>query len=240
MSAGQGFARTVTLDTLPEFQALLRRADATPTGGDVRTVAPPDPEILRAEERFAGEPILVTVPFQRPRVGRYVRRPTRTSADPAAPPPPQTPATAATPQRGAVIWRKILEASDVQRQPGHATGCVRLVQADFTIQGHTIDQTTYFRNDVFGNLQWQRWRVKPPSERTAVGFDITVLGAHWGVHRLNVSHKPSGEAGQSNYTSSLHWKPLGARIKAANLTGHTLTLYRPAPGTQEPFFIDIT
>jgi len=81
--------------------------------------------------------------------------------------------------------------------------------------------------------------MHPFVEETEVPFDITISGVNLGVRKLKVSDKPSGEAGEGNYTSSLHWGDLGEDIRKAKLAGRTLKLYGPAAGTTEPFFIEI-
>lgn len=142
---------------------------------------------------------------------------------------------------GNLVWQKTnLPASDVQRQPGNVTGGLRLTQARWSVADRLINQTTYFRNDVFGKLTWREWKSQPFSERTEADFDVYILGQSYGLHQLAISHKPSGEAGQNNYTTILHWGELGATIRMLNLTGKTLSLYSPPKGDIEPFTIQIT
>ncbi len=142
---------------------------------------------------------------------------------------------------GDLVWQKIsLPPSDVQRQTGNVTGGLRLTQARWSVNDNPIDQTTYFRNDVFGNLTWREWRTLPYSERTEADFDFYVLGESYGIHQLMISHKPSGEAGQHNYTTILHWGELGDIIRELNLVGRTFSLYAPPSGEIEPFTIHIT
>jgi len=142
---------------------------------------------------------------------------------------------------GNLVWQKInLPASDVQRQTGNVTGGLRLTQARWNVDDNPIDQTTYFRNDVFGNLAWREWRTSPYSERTEADFDINILGESYGIHQLMISHKPSGEAGQHNYTTILHWGELGDIIRELNLIGRTFSLHSPPSGEIEPFTIHIT
>ena len=142
---------------------------------------------------------------------------------------------------GTLVWQKSnLPASDVQSQEGNPTGGLRLTQARWRIDGQLIDQTTYFRTHVFGNLTWREWRTLPFSERTEADFDIYILGESYGLHQLMISHKPSGEAGQGNYTTILHWGELGDIIRDLHLAGKTFSLYPPPSGEIEPFTIHIT
>ena len=159
----------------------------------------------------------------------------------AVPVPAAGRAAPAAANRGPLVWTKKLTLTDAQRQPGNVTGEVRLTQANWKINGKVIDQTTYFRNDVFGRFNWRKTKARSYSrEETGVQFHIKVLGNNIGIHRLLVSDKPSGEANQGNYTSALHWGSLGDDIRKADVTGKTFSLYGPPAGTDEPFFIEIS
>jgi hypothetical protein len=155
---------------------------------------------------------------------------------PAAPaPPPPRPAPAPT---GPLMWEKRLSMTDAQRQTGHATGDLRLVQAGFRVGGALIDWTTYFRRTVFGAAAWTT-TANPQGklvEKADVEFDITILGQPLGRQTLTVGHKPSGEAGQGNYTTSIRW---GAVVHAVDVTGCTLRLYAPPHGQRAPFVLEV-
>jgi len=254
MNPGQGFARRVTLENLEEFSPLLKRTAESAREGtegvdtdqaNVRSANPPDPAYLAAEQLFSGVKIQVTIPFHRGRSGQQ-RTGTRRRGQTAQPPqhPAQTPVGGgvqpARSVRGPMVWRKVLVASDVQRQRGNPTGGARLTQARFLVQGQHINQTTYFRNDLFGGFIWTVARRRPLREEVIIDFDLTILGQHFGVQQLTVSHKPTGEGGQGNYTTILHWGDLSGQIRDLNLVRRTLTLFAPAPGTTQPFFIEIT
>jgi hypothetical protein len=71
-------------------------------------------------------------------------------------------------------------------------------------------------------------------------MSICFSGEEIGVHEMTISHKPSGEAGQNNYTTMLHWGDnLSVLLrKEHDITGKTLRLYAPAaPGM--PFVLDL-
>lgn len=141
---------------------------------------------------------------------------------------------------GETLWQKTkLPKSDVQRQKGNVTGGLRLTQAGWKVSGNPIDQTVYFRNELFRHLAWSVWKEKPYSERAEANFDVYLLGKSYGIHQLTISHKPSGEAGQHNYTTILHWGELAETIRQLNLTGKTLNLYAPSNSQVEPFVIEI-
>jgi len=145
------------------------------------------------------------------------------------------------PVLGKLLWQKInLPASDVQRQKGNVTGGLRLVQAKWKVLDKFINQTTYFRNDIFGHLSWSVWKTKPYSEKAETRFDVYLLGKSYGIHELMISHKPSGEAEQHNYTTMLHWSGLAETIQKINLVGKTFSLYAPQNNQSEPFIIEIS
>lgn len=144
--------------------------------------------------------------------------------------------------KGNLIWRKSkLPGSDVQysSKGTNPTGSLRLTQAKWKVKGKVIDQTTYFRNTLWGKFVWGIIKEKPLVERTVIQFSVRILGEDKGVHTLEVRHKPSGVANQGNYTTSLSWGVVGNTIKNGNLKGKDLYLYAPSNGTREPFFIEI-
>lgn len=145
--------------------------------------------------------------------------------------------------RGVLVWQKSLSASDAQqvRAGTSPTGGVRLTQAGFeNPPGERIDQTTYFRT-MFANYNWEHEeRGHQDQEHAFVPMRVVVLGEDLGVHNLEISHKPSGEAGQGNYTTILRWgHALAARVVAQDLTGRVLSLYETTTGDTE-FYIDVT
>lgn len=189
-------------------------------------------EIKRAAALFSGEPIRV------PRMSRAAIGPPTGGAGPRT--PPATPKRAVSIPTGTIVWRKTLSATDAQRQPGNPTGDLRLTQARFRIGGRYIDHASYFRESVFGDLQWTIENQTPLVEVAHVPFQITVLGVSLGVHTLKVSHKPTGEAHQRNYTTGIRWGTLATRIREANVEGRTLTLSAPPAGAENRFQIDIS
>jgi hypothetical protein len=130
----------------------------------------------------------------------------------------------------ALLWsRKKLPASSVEIAGSantNPTGGLRLVQDKFVIDGKVIDQTTYFRNTVFGELFWAVEKHFPLVEKAIGRFHVVLLEEDLGWHNLEIRHKPSGEAGQHNYTTSISWGGLSKEIRDRNLTGRMLNLYR--------------
>ncbi len=143
--------------------------------------------------------------------------------------------------KGKLIWtRKKLPSSSVQGGSSgtNPTGGLRLVQDDFISGGSKIDQTSYFKN-LFAKYTWKQVRTTPYVEAAKVPFEVTVKGVFHGQFDLEVRHKPSGEAGQHNYTTSISWGAVGNIISKANLTGSRLDLYAPK-GKGKPFQIVIS
>jgi len=140
-------------------------------------------------------------------------------------------------ERGPQRWEKKLTATDAQRQKGNPTGDIRLTQAGWEVDGKAISQTTYFRYDLFGGFEWSNKGEKV--EEASVPFDVRILGDNYGINELIVSHKPTGEAGQHNYTTGLQWGPLANVTRRIDLTGKLFRLYAPPAGRDEPFFIEI-
>ena len=116
-----------------------------------------------------------------------------------------------------------------------ATGMLRLVQAGYMVDGMLIKQGSYFRFDVFNNLLWV-----PDTADTEIAiakFKVSILGQEVGEHALRIRYKPSGEAGQGNYTTGISWGDLGRTIKEANLAGRTVRLYS-LTGTNDTFRLE--
>lgn len=107
---------------------------------------------------------------------------------------------------------------------------MRLTQSDYG-----IDQTTYFRNIVFGDLIWNHIDSK---EMTDARIKIVILAEEKGVYTLEISHKSSWESNQNNYTTGLHWGNAVNVIRDHALIHKTLTLFK-ATGENYDYLIDI-
>jgi len=132
--------------------------------------------------------------------------------------------------KGKLVWtRRKLPSSSVQggKDGTNPSGGLRLVQDDFEINGKKIAQSKYFREDLFGKYSWKEIKRAPFVEAATIPVDVTILGKFIGKFDLEVRHKPSGAAGQGNYTTSISWGKLGEIIRKANLTGSRLDLYAP-------------
>jgi hypothetical protein len=154
------------------------------------------------------------------------------------------PAVALRPQ-GVLVWRKTLPKSDaLQVREGTAhVGGVRLTQARFeNPPGQRIDQTSYFRR-LFADYHWEHESGRNrdiDQEHTLVPMHIFIRGTDYGIHNFEISHKPSGEAGQNNYTTILRWgREFNPIVARENLTDAVFSLYE----TDEEgaaFLIDIS
>lgn len=150
-------------------------------------------------------------------------------------------------QQNKLIWEKSnLPQSDAQQvAAGSAvTGVIRLSDAGFELDGNPIDRNTYFRNDIFGGLNWTNKTrlLKPPLQEATAQFDITVLDIGLGIHNLRISHDPARIAGQGNVPTTIHWGRNSAVInylKQHDVTGSTFKLFSPLTGSQV-FRISIT
>ncbi|MFN0157577.1 MAG: phospholipase D-like domain-containing protein [Bacteroidota bacterium] len=143
---------------------------------------------------------------------------------------------------GKLVWiRKALPSSSVQGGGvgTNPTGGLRLVQDHFEVRGKKISQTKYFRYTLFGKYTWKTIKELPFVEAARIPFGVTILGDYKGRFELEIRHKPTGEAGQHNYTTSISWGELGETIRESNLTGTRLELYAP-PKKGEPFHIVIS
>ncbi len=166
-------------------------------------------------------------------------------AEPQVPEPEGAQAlpVAATRPSGVLVWRKTLPQTDaLQVNAGsHHVGGVRLTQARFeNPPGQRIDQTTYFRR-LFVDYHWEREPDRHrDQEHTFVPMRIIIRGRDYGIHNFEISHKPSGEAGQDNYTTILRWgREFNPIVLRENLTGTIFSLYETSE-ENAAFLIDIT
>lgn len=150
-----------------------------------------------------------------------------------------TPVVHATQPR-VLVWQKLsLSNSDAQNVPAGTaiTANLKLSQARFRVSNTIIDQTTYFRNQVFNNLTWVQTKPNNNSyEEAFCPFDVTILGNSIGTFTLKLSHDPVRIAGQGNTPTWLHWgNAILPFLQQTNITGRTLNLYQ----TNQSFSIEI-
>lgn len=142
--------------------------------------------------------------------------------------------------RGPLLWKKPdLPPTDAQDAGvSHVTGQLRFSQAGWEIGRDIIDQTTYFRYEVFSDFDWEEVETNPIVESTQVIFHVNLNDEYKGYHQLEIIHKPAWEAEQRNVTTMLRWGELNQKVNELELTGKTFYLYGPDKGS-EPYYIVI-
>jgi len=143
--------------------------------------------------------------------------------------------------KGELLWRKQLTPRDLQIVSSRTapTGVISLTQADFRVKGKVIDQTTYFRNEIFGGFDWKPDRPSSEAVATKVKFNVKIMDKDRGLYELTLRHNPKWESGQANYTTGISWGSLTKLIKNPAFIDKTFSLYAPSKGQKEPFFIEI-
>ena len=239
MKEGQGWARRVTLENLPSFADYLRSAEEREANQrQFAEQVKKQNRKGRASSPFQGVAFHVPNRFSnkskpsgpRKKISQQTIKPKSSTVRPAVGP------------KGMLLWRKRLNRSDAQQtsEGTNPTGCLRFTQARKD-NPNPIDQTDFFRNQLFRRFEWAPIKANPYEEAAKVPFHLTIKGKPLGAFELQIRHKPSGEAGQGNYTTSLHWgKKLTARIRKRVSPGSMFALYAPAEGAQSPFFIEIS
>lgn len=144
---------------------------------------------------------------------------------------------------GILVWQKTLPQTDALQvnEGSHHVGGVRLTQARFeNPPGRQINQTTYFRQ-VFADYHWEREPDRHQDQEHAfVPMRVILRGRDYGIRNFEISHKPSGEAGQDNYTTILRWgREFTPIVLDENLTESIFSLYE-TPEADADFLIDIT
>lgn len=128
-------------------------------------------------------------------------------------------------------WKKEkLPKSDAQQpsEGSNPTCNLRLSQAGYTVDGVKIDQTSYFRNDVFGVCDWT---PTENGEKTEIKVDLKIDGESKGIYNLKVTHEPHRESDQDNVTTILHWENAIPALTAKDVTGKDLILSSKKDGT---------
>jgi len=150
---------------------------------------------------------------------------------PAAPSPATTSPIGTKPNTPAFVdwWMKELSASDAQRKPsGNQSGVIAFTKA----MRKQIDQTTYFRNHLFGGLVWQQSPTRTGHMMDVAQVDIhtTVLGKYLGILTYEVSHDNVREARQRNYTAKLSLAPIRAEFARTDMTKKIVEIGRDSAG----------
>lgn len=129
------------------------------------------------------------------------------------------------------VWKKRnLPKSDSQQpsEGSNPTCNLRLTQAGYVVDGHRIDQTTYFRNQVFCDCDWEETEN---GEKTCIPVDLEIDGEFKGRYNLKVTHEPHRESNQDNVTTILHWEDAIPALTEEDVTGKDLSLDKKDDGT---------
>lgn len=87
------------------------------------------------------------------------------------------------------VWEKHnLPKSDTQQpsEKSNPTCNLRLSQAGYKVDGQKIDQTTYFRNEVFSECKWEKTEK---GEKTYIPVELEINGKSYGEYKLKVTHE---------------------------------------------------
>jgi len=105
-----------------------------------------------------------------------------------------------------------------------------LVQGDYRGE---IDQTVYFRHDLFGSQVWIAGiaNTGQPTESTLVPMHVTINGTYHGVLDFRVTNALNRAAGQGNYTAELHIEPVSAIFRQTNVAGMHLDITLDSSGS---------
>lgn len=125
-------------------------------------------------------------------------------------------------------WSKKLSRSDSgrPREGSQTTAALR-----FTKAGQAIDQAHWFRDELFGDEQWQPDARRVGREVADARFDVTINGIPRGTHELRLKHDAVREAGQHNFTTDLKWGSLSPVLRSEDLTGKWVTVEKLSDGT---------
>lgn len=115
--------------------------------------------------------------------------------------------------------------ADAQRRAGNQSGALALTQGDYR---HKIDQTRYFRHDLFGLEQWQVEKTpgRKPVDATYVSMRVTVDGVDHGNLVFRVSHAAHRESATNSPTTYLHLEPLLALFSRTDMTNKKVEIER--------------
>jgi hypothetical protein len=224
MSEGQGFAKRVTRENLTAFAPLLkpRRAATSSTDDNYRdedeaNTTPPDSAVAQTEALFAGQRVIVRLPFQRPTRGGQTggRRRRRLPPLPPLPvePPPQGPAPTPPVERRVIFrWSKRLSNSDVNKNERNERNLMSLGVGRGK-KARVMEGIDDIRNKMMADEQWSDTQVGGEDAEIAnVSFEVHLPGEQPQHHTLEVVHAPHRGSGQYNYHTSIRWDTELARV----------------------------
>ncbi|MBM9467467.1 phospholipase D family protein [Nakamurella leprariae] len=217
------------LDALVEARVL----GVVPPPRPPRTVRPVESDGTGTTPSHSLKPLVAAPPVRHSLAQTAALRATQPTNDTTADTPAIPPVTPAPPSKLAAAkhWGKKLSDSDAQRKKtGNQRGAITLVQGDYKGE---IDQTTYFRNDLFGQQTWvpTSARTGQPIEVATVPMNVTIDGVYHGILDFEVTNGSSRQAGQNNYTAELHIEPIGSILRQTNIARKHLDITLDNDGT---------
>lgn len=129
------------------------------------------------------------------------------------------------------VWEKHnLPKSDTQQpsEKSNPTCNLRLSQAGYKVNGQKIDQTTYFRYEVFSECEWEKTEK---GEKTYILVELEINGRSCGKYVLKVTHELHRESNQDNVTTILHWGDAIWALIENDVTGEDLTFEKSDDGS---------
>lgn len=129
---------------------------------------------------------------------------------------------------GAVVahWSKTnIPRADAQRRAGNQSGALALTQGDYR---HQIDQTTYFRDEMFGSETWQVEQTpgRRPVDAAYVPMRVRVDGVDHGELEFRISHAAHRESSTNSPTTYIHLEPLLPLFAQRDMTGKKVEVER--------------
>ena len=152
---------------------------------------------------------------------------------------PKTPYLMDWPSKGRLRWSKPLTPGDCQLVGGNTSALCRmnLTQAGWKEGSKLIDQTKYFRFNLFRSCKWVK--AGGTLETAKVRFRVKLKGISIGTFVLTLRYDPKWESKQGNRTTGLSWGELTKLIKDRTLVGKPVSIYDPPSGQTGPFFLRI-
>jgi len=151
-------------------------------------------------------------------------------AGPTASEEPPTPTSAPSSAKSVAHWSKKLSRSDAQRRAGHQSNLIALTQGDYRSR---IDQTSFFREDLFGSEAWtsETTTSREPIEVTYAPIRTRIDGVDHGVLTFRITHAIHRESGTNSPTTELHLEPIAALFALSDMTGKTARIERYDDGS---------
>lgn len=135
-----------------------------------------------------------------------------------------------------LLWESAeLTIRDLSIPSNENTNLTWQINLDAGINGiHNFQ--TYFRNEVFNDLNWEFRRPQYPHlEYANCNFEVIIENQNIGHFNLELVHSTdftSPTALQNNAMTKIKWGNLKNRISNPNYLGHTLKIYR---ATSSPY-----